>query len=178
LANNNFCFWYENKYPQLADSVRIFPGVKIIGDVKIGENSSIWFNAICRGDVNYIRIGKRVNIQDLSLLHVTSGKYSLEIGNDVTVGHSAKIHGCTIGNNVLIGIGAIILDGAIVEDNSLVAAGAVVRPGFVVPSGKLVAGVPAKIIRDLTDNEINEIGESASHYVNYSSKMIKSIKKG
>ncbi len=168
---------YEGKYPQISEKALIFPGVKIVGDVKIGDNSSIWFNSVCRGDVNYIVIGKRTNIQDLCMLHVTAGEYSLEIGDDVTIGHSAKIHGCKIGNNVLIGIGAVVLDGAIVENNSLVAAGAVVRPGFRVPSGKMVAGVPAKVVRDLTEEEIAGIKESARHYVNYSKIMLQSITK-
>ncbi len=174
----NYCFEYEGKYPRISKTAAIFPGVKIIGDVRIGDYSSVWFNSVCRGDVNYVTIGKRTNIQDLSMLHVTSGEFPLKIGDYVTVGHSAKIHGCTIGNNVLIGIGAVVLDGAVIEDDVLIAAGAVVRPGFRAPSGKMLAGVPAKIVRDLTNEEIDEISQSAVHYVEYSKLMLKSFTKG
>ncbi|RKY91574.1 MAG: gamma carbonic anhydrase family protein, partial [Ignavibacteriae bacterium] len=123
---------YLDLYPSIAESVFLAPGVKIIGDVEIGENSSVWYNSIIRGDVHYIKIGKLTNIQDCSMLHVTNGKYPLNIGNKVTVGHSVSLHGCTINDLCLIGIGAIILDGAIVKEKSIVAAGALVRQNFVV----------------------------------------------
>lgn len=169
-------FTYQNLSPEIHKTVFIAPGVKIIGDVKIGENSSVWFNSVIRGDVHYIKIGSQTNIQDCSMLHVTNNKYPLNIGDNVTVGHSVKLHGCTIKDLCLIGIGSIVLDGSIVEENSMVAAGAVVIPGFVVPSKKLAAGVPAKIIRDLTDMEIEEIANGALRYVGYSKKMYESLK--
>ncbi len=122
--------------------------------LKLIENSSVWYNTVIRGDVHYISIGKMSNIQDCSMLHVTNGRFPLNIGSKVTIGHSVTLHGCTLKDLCLIGMGAVILDGALVEENSMVAAGAVVTPGFQVPSGKLAAGVPAKIIRDLTDKEI------------------------
>ena len=161
-------FPYQGLYPKLGKNVFIAPGVKIIGDVEIGNNSSVWYNTVIRGDVHYIKIGESTNIQDCSLLHVTNGKFPLNIGNKVTVGHSVSLHGCTIQDLCLIGIGAIVLDGAVIESKSLVAAGALVKQNFVVPSGKLVAGVPAKIIRDLTDEEIKDFEESAKRYVDYS----------
>ncbi len=174
ITDEHYTFPYKGKFPNISTSATIFPGVKIIGDVAIGKNSSIWFNSVIRGDVHYIKIGDYTNIQDLSMLHVTNGKFPLNIGNYVTVGHSAKIHGCTIEDYTLIGIGAILLDGSYIEKNSLVAAGAVVREGFRVPSGKLVAGVPAKIIRDLTDEEIDYFRISAEHYAEYAKQMINS----
>lgn len=168
-------FPYNNLYPKIDKSVYLSSGVKIIGDVTIGKNSSVWYNVVIRGDVHYVKIGDDTNIQDLSMLHVTNNKWPLNIGNKVTIGHSAKLHGCTIEDLSLIGIGAIVLDGAIVEKNSMVAAGAVVRPKFIVPSGKLVAGVPAKVIRDLTDEEIADFEASSERYKKYTQITVESI---
>ncbi len=168
---------YLDLYPSIAESVFLAPGVKIIGDVEIGEDSSVWYNSIIRGDVHYIKIGELTNIQDCCMLHVTNSKYPLNIGNKVTIGHSVSLHGCTINNLCLIGIGAIILDGAVVEEKSIVAAGALVRQNFVVPGGKLVAGVPARIIRDLTKVEIDEFEISALRYKEYTKLTIDSLKK-
>lgn len=167
---------YENLYPQIHPSVFLADGVRIVGDVEIGEFSSIWYNTVIRGDVHYVKIGKMTNVQDLSMLHVTNGKFPLNIGDKVTIGHAVKLHGCTIGNLCLIGIGAIVLDGAVVEENSMVAAGSVVRPGFIVPSRKLVAGVPAKIIRDLTQAEIDDFEASALRYKEYAQITVNSLK--
>jgi gamma-carbonic anhydrase len=167
-------FPYQNKIPKVAKNVFLVSGVKIIGDVEIKKDSNIWYNSVIRGDVNYIRIGELTNIQDNSVLHVT-GKNPLIIGNKVTVGHSVVLHGCTIMNLTLIGIGGIILDAAVVEEKSMVAAGSVIKPGFVVPSGKLVAGVPAKIVRDLTDDEMIEFENSAARYKKYAEEAFKSI---
>jgi carbonic anhydrase/acetyltransferase-like protein (isoleucine patch superfamily) len=169
-------FRYENLYPKIHKTVFLASGVKIVGNVEIGANSSIWYNVVIRGDVHYVKIGKMTNIQDLSMLHVTNGRYSLNIGNKVTIGHSVKLHGCTLNDLCLIGIGAIVLDGAIIEENSIVAAGSVVKPNFKVPSGKLVAGVPAKIIRDLTQEEIKDLEQSAIRYKNYTEIMVNSLK--
>ena len=170
-------FPYKNILPKLHESVFLAPGVKVIGDVEIGEYSSVWYNSVVRGDVHYIKIGSYTNIQDCSMLHVTNDKYPLNIGNRVTIGHSVKLHGCKLNDLCLIGIGAIILDGAVVQEKGMVAAGAVVRPNFVVPSGKLVAGVPAKVIRDLTDDEIAEFDISAERYVQYTKTTIESLER-
>jgi len=166
---------YLDLYPSIAESVFLAPGVKIIGDVEIGNDSSVWYNSVIRGDVHYIKIGKLTNVQDCCMLHVTNDKYPLNIGNKVTIGHSVSMHGCTINDLCLIGIGAIILDGAVVEEKSIVAAGALVRQNFVVPSGKLVAGVPARIIRDLTKDEIDEFDHSALRYKGYTKLTIDSL---
>ncbi len=168
-------FPYKDLFPKIDNTVFLASGVKIIGDVEIGKNSSVWYNVVIRGDVHYVKIGYDTNIQDSSMLHVTNGKYPLNIGNKVTVGHSVKLHGCTIKDLTLLGIGSIVLDGAIVEGQSIVAAGAVVKPGFTVPSGKLVAGVPAKIIRDLTKEEIKDLEASAERYKKYTQITIESL---
>ena len=160
-------FPYKNKMPRVHKSVFIADGVKIIGDVEIDENSSIWFNSVIRGDVNYIRIGKMTNIQDMSMLHVTHDTHPLIIGNNVSIAHSVSLHGATIENNCLIGIGAIVLDGALIQKNSFVAAGAVVKENFIVPQATLVAGVPARVIRELSDEEIKGITETAMNYIKY-----------
>lgn len=170
-------FPYLDTFPKLHSSVFLAPGSKIIGDVEILEYSSVWYNTVIRGDVNYIKIGSMTNIQDCSMLHVTNGKYPLIIGNKVTVGHSVTLHGSTLKDLCLIGMNATVLDGAVIEENSMVAAGAVVRPGFIVPSGKLVAGVPAKIVRDLTKEEIDEFELSAARYLQYTKNTIESFVK-
>ena len=171
----NKIFKYLDKLPKIEDNVFIASGVKIIGNVKIGSDSSIWYNTVIRGDVNSIRIGKKTNIQDLSMLHVTFNEFPLTIGDEVTIGHSVTLHGCTLKDRTFIGMGATILDGAVVESDSMVAAGAVVKQGFIVPSGKLVAGVPAKVIRNLTEEEIKNIKASADRYKKYSELSKNSI---
>ncbi|MBN1300259.1 MAG: gamma carbonic anhydrase family protein [Melioribacteraceae bacterium] len=168
-------FPYMGLSPKIHDSVFIAEGVKIIGDVSIGEDSSIWYNSVIRGDVHYVKIGKMTNVQDLCMFHVTNSKYPLNIGNYVTIGHSVNLHGCTVQDKSMIGIGAIVLDGAVVESNSIVAAGSVVKPNFMVPSGKLVAGVPAKIIRDLSEEEILDLTNSAKRYRDYSLVTFESL---
>lgn len=167
LINEIQLYPYMDLYPRIHPSVFLAPGVKIVGDVEIGENSSVWYNAVIRGDVHYVKIGSMSNVQDCSMLHVTNGRYPLNIGNKVTIGHSVKLHGCTLQDLCLVGIGAIVLDGAVVEERSIVAAGSVVKPKFVVPSGKLVAGVPAKVVRDLTEDEMNDFERSAQRYMKY-----------
>ena len=170
-------FPYSNLFPEIHESVFLASGVKIIGDVKIGKDSSVWYNTVIRGDVHYVKIGEMTNIQDCSMLHVTNGRYPLNIGNKVTIGHSVKLHGCTLQDLCLIGIGSIVLDGAVVETNSMVAAGAVVKPNFVVPTGKLVAGVPARVVRDLTESEINYFEASAVRYKKYTEITVDSLNK-
>jgi carbonic anhydrase/acetyltransferase-like protein (isoleucine patch superfamily) len=158
---------YQNIYPKIDESVLIAEGAHIIGDVEIRKDSSIWFNTIVRGDVNCIRIGERTNIQDLTMVHVTFEKYPTFIGNDVSIGHSAVIHGCRIKDFVVIGMGAVILDDAEINNYSFVAAGSVIKEKFVVPEGTLAAGVPAKIIRDLRPDEIEKIKQNAKNYLFY-----------
>ncbi|MCP5064034.1 MAG: gamma carbonic anhydrase family protein [Ignavibacteriae bacterium] len=168
-------FPYKDLFPKIDDSVFLASGVKVIGDVTLGKNASVWYNVVIRGDVNYVKIGEDTNVQDSSMLHVTNNRYPLIIGNRVTIGHSVKLHGCIIKDLSLIGIGAIILDGAIVEERSMVAAGSVVKPGFVVRSGKLVAGVPAKVIRDLTPEEIADFEASSERYKKYTQITVESL---
>ena len=158
---------YRGIKPRIHESVFIADGAKVVGDVEIGQQSSIWFNAVVRGDVHSITIGERTNIQDNCVLHVTYKKFALRIGSNVTVGHSAILHGCTIGDYCLIGMGAIILDNAVIHSHSLVAAGAVVQQNFEVPEGTLVAGVPADIKRPLTAEETTFLERSAQNYVDY-----------
>ncbi len=175
-GNNAKIISYKGITPKIHDSVFLCDGVKIIGDVEIGKDSSVWYNCVIRGDVNYIRIGERTNIQDLSMFHVQNGTHPLIIGNDISIAHSVTLHGCILNDKSLIGIGAIILNGAVVSSNSIVAAGALVKENFIVPSGVLVAGVPAKIIRDLTIEEIEMIGRTAKNYVNYVDEYRNQIK--
>ncbi|MEB2296167.1 MAG: gamma carbonic anhydrase family protein [Ignavibacteria bacterium] len=169
-------FPYKKMFPKISENVFLASGVKIIGDVTLGKNSTVWYNTVIRGDVHYIKIGESTNIQDCSMLHVTNGKFPLNIGNKVTIGHSVSLHGCTLHDLCLIGIGAIVLDGAVVESNTIVAAGALVKQNFIVPSGKLVAGVPAKVIRDLTKDEIENIEAGAHRYVEYARITAESLK--
>lgn len=142
----------------------------IIGNVEMGNNCSIWYNAVLRGDVHYIKLGNKVNIQDNAMVHCTYEKYPINIGNNVSIGHNAVVHGCTIKDNVLIGMGAIVMDNCVIESNSIVAAGSVVTQHTHIKSGELWAGVPAKKIKEvsleLTEGEINRI---ANNYVKYSS---------
>lgn len=166
-------YTYKNATPKIPKSVFVAPKAIIIGDVEIGEDSSIWFNAVIRGDVNQIRIGKRTNIQDNSTLHVTYQKWSLEVGNNVTIGHGAILHGCSVGSNCLIGMGARILDGACIGEFCLVAAGSLVLQGDKVPSKSLVAGVPAIVKRTVTLEEIEQINASAERYLQYKNSYVK-----
>ena len=158
---------YRGITPKLHSSVFVAEGAKIIGDVEIGRLSSVWFNTVIRGDVHYIRIGERTNIQDNCVLHVTHQTYPLVIGSDVTVGHSAILHAATIKDFCLIGMGAKVLDNATVGPYALVAAGSLVLENFEVPEGALVAGVPARVKRMLTKEERQQIVQSAQNYVDY-----------
>lgn len=153
--------------PKLAESVFRVESAEIIGDVEIGAESSLWFQVVVRGDVNYIRIGARTNIQDGTVIHVTHKINPTIIGDDVTIGHNVTLHGCKIGNRCLIGMGAVVMDRAEVADDAMVAAGALVTPGTHVPSGTLYAGSPAKYKRDLSDREVMDLAQSAQNYLNY-----------
>lgn len=165
---------FEGKQPRIADTVFLCPGSVILGDVEIEEYSSVWFNAVIRGDVHRIRIGARTNVQDLSMLHVTNNTAELVIGNEVTIGHAAILHGCTIHDRVLIGMGAKVLDHCIVGSNTIIAAGAVLPERAIAPSGVLMAGVPAKVVRKLQEHEYSRFEESAQAYVSYAERYRKS----
>lgn len=141
----------------------------VVGNVTMGDYCSVWFNAVIRGDVHYIRIGNKVNIQDGAVVHCTYQKFPTNIGNNVTVGHNAIVHGCTIHDNVLIGMGSIVMDDCVVESNTIIAAGAVVTQGTLVESGTIYAGVPAKRVKDISKELIGgEIERIATNYVRYS----------
>jgi len=152
--------------PTVDPSAFVAEGAWLIGDVELGPDASVWYNAVLRGDINGIRVGARTNIQDGAVLHVTS-ECAVWIGDDVTVGHQAMVHGCRIEKGALIGMSSVVLDNAHIGESALVAAGSVVRESFEVPEGMLVAGVPARTIRPLTDAERRGLLESAAHYVGY-----------
>lgn len=156
---------YKEHSPKIGDSVFLAETAAIIGDVEIGARSSIWYGAVLRGDVFHIRVGEDTSIQDNSVIHVTDGRHATIIGDRVTVGHGAIIHGCTIGDSCIVGMGAIVMDRANIGARSIVGAGALVTPGTTVPEGHLAVGAPARVKRALTDDELGWIEQSASHYV-------------
>jgi carbonic anhydrase/acetyltransferase-like protein (isoleucine patch superfamily) len=158
---------YRGKLPRIAPDAFVAPTATVIGDVEVGEESGLWFGVIVRGDVNHVRIGRRTNLQDATVVHVTSGTHPTVIGDGVTVGHGVKLHGCTIGDGSLIGIGAIVLDGAVIGEGTLVAAGSLVAPGTVVPPRSLVVGSPARVKRPLTAAECDQLRVLADRYVAY-----------
>ena len=161
-------------FPKLGDNCFIAPNATIIGDVVMGNECSVWFSAVIRGDVNSIRIGNKVNIQDGAVLHCTYQKTKLNLGNNVSVGHNAIVHGCDVKDNVLIGMGAIIMDNCVIGSNTIIAAGSVLKEGTIVPSGCIYAGVPAKKIKDISQELINgEIDRIANNYLMYSSWLKK-----
>ena len=153
--------------PQIRGDCWIAPNATVIGNVLLEQNTSVWFNAVIRGDVHYIRIGERTNVQDLCMLHVTHDTHPLIIGNEVTIGHNVVLHGCTIQDRVLVGMGAIIMDGAVIGEDSVVGAGALVVEGTIVPPKSLILGSPAKVKRPVTGQELAWIKESAGNYVRY-----------
>jgi carbonic anhydrase/acetyltransferase-like protein (isoleucine patch superfamily) len=156
-------------HPSFGKDVFIAPNATIVGNVITGDACSFWFNAVVRGDVNYIKMGDKVNVQDNAVIHGTYEKSPTTIGNNVSIGHSAIVHGCTIHDNVLIGMGAIVMDQAVIGSNSIIAAGAVVLEGTVVPEGCIYAGVPAKKVKDISPDKITgEIERIANNYVKYS----------
>ncbi len=157
---------FQGKEPKIHPSVFLAEGVRLIGDVQIGEDSSLWYNVVCRGDVNSIIIGKGSNIQDNSVVHVNHDGPSVQIGNHVTVGHSVTLHGCTLESFCLIGMNSCVLDGVVVGESSLVAAGSLLTPGKKYPSKVLIQGRPARVVRDLTREEIEGYLRMASmHYI-------------
>jgi len=155
---------FNGKVPKLGKKVYLADGVRLIGDIEIGDDSSVFFNAVLRADISFIRIGSRTNIQDNVTIHLSHIK-GVEIGNDVTIGHNAILHACTIEDHCLIGMGAIVMDGAIIRKNSVVAAGALVTPDKEYPEGSLIIGAPARIGRSLTVEEMEMNARDAANYV-------------
>jgi carbonic anhydrase/acetyltransferase-like protein (isoleucine patch superfamily) len=158
---------YKGTTPTIAASAYVDDSAQIIGDVHVGDESSVWMNAVVRGDVNFIRIGHRTNVQDGTVVHVMHDTHPARIGDDVTIGHGAVVHGCTIGDRVLVGMGAILLNGATVGADSIVAAGTLVPEGAVIPARSLAMGSPARVRRPLSDEEVSSIQEYAQNYVRY-----------
>mgnify|MGYP003632174211 CR=1 FL=1 len=163
---------FDNKTPKLGDDVFVAETAVIIGDVEVGARSSVWYGVVLRGDVHHIRIGEEVSVQDNTVIHVTSGRHATIVGDRVTVGHSVVLHGCTIGDQCLIGMGAVIMDRAIIGKNCVVGAGALVTPGTEIPEGHLALGSPAKVSRKLTDEELQWIATSSSHYVELAARYL------
>lgn len=160
----------NGKSPSIPEDCYVAENATIVGDVSFGNSCSVWFNAVIRGDVNYIKIGNKVNIQDGAVIHCTYQKCPTIIGNNVSIGHNAIVHGCVVHDNVLIGMGAIVMDNCIVESNSIIAAGAVVTQNTVISSGSIWAGVPAKKVKDLNQSGFaGEIERIAENYLLYSS---------
>lgn len=160
----------NGKYPEIPADCYIADNATVVGDVILGKECSIWFNAVVRGDVNQIKIGNKVNIQDGAVIHCTYLKHPTTIGNNVSIGHNAIVHGCTVHDNVLIGMGAIVMDNCVIESNSIIAAGAVVTQNTTVESGTIYAGVPARKVKDINASEFaGEIDRISTNYVMYSS---------
>lgn len=175
---------FMNKKPQIAQTVFIGSGAKIIGDVTIDEDSSVWFNSVIRADVNFIKIGKRTNIQDLSTIHVWHKEfnedntikhqgYATIIGDEVSIGHNCVIHGCTIKNRVLIGMNSVIMDNVTINEDSIVGAGSVVTKNKVFPQRSLILGNPARVVKTLSQEEVNFLKESANNYVLLKNQFLK-----
>lgn len=163
---------FQGIRPTIAKSAYIEETAVVVGDVVIGEESSVWFNSVVRGDVHYIRIGNRTNVQDLCMLHVTRDTHPLIVGDEVTIGHHVVLHGCTVKDRVLIGMGAIIMDGAVIGEDCIVGAGALVTERTLVPPGSLILGSPAKVKRPVTEQELAWIRESARNYIDYASQYM------
>ena len=158
---------FRDKLPVVHATVYLDESAQVIGDVEVGAESSIWMGVVIRGDVNLIRIGRRTNVQDNTVIHVQRTTHPTHIGDAVTIGHGAIVHGCTIGNRVLVGMGAIVMNGAQIGDDSIVAAGSLVTEGTIVPPRSLVMGHPAKVRRALTDAEVAWVLQGADNYVAY-----------
>lgn len=164
-----YSFPVDGVHPQFPEDCFIAPNATLVGQVTLGSQCSVWFNAVIRGDVHYIKVGDRVNIQDGAVIHATYQKSPTNIGNDVSIGHNAIVHGCTIYDNVLVGMGSIIMDDCVIESNSIIAAGAVVTKNTRVPAGTIYAGTPATKIKDVSQALLEgEIKRIAGNYINYS----------
>jgi carbonic anhydrase/acetyltransferase-like protein (isoleucine patch superfamily) len=173
---------YKNWFPKIEQDVWIAPNATVIGNVEMAKDASIWFGSVVRGDVHYIKIGERSNIQDLSMIHVTHYKkedmsdgFPTIIGDDVTIGHRVMLHGCTIENACLIGMNSTILDGAVISKESIVGAGSLVTPNKRFPPRSLILGSPAKVVRELSQKEIDELYASALRYVDFKNEYLNFI---
>ncbi len=172
----NFILPYKNIYPEIHKTAFIAPNASIIGDVKIGKDSNIWYSCVLRGDVNDIKIGERTNIQDSTVIHVTTKFQGTYIGNNVTVGHNATLHACKLEDFAFVGMNSCVMDGAIIENNAMLAAGSLLTPNKSIPTGELWSGSPAKYMRKLTKEELEYIKWSSSHYVELSKEHNINIK--
>ncbi len=164
---------YHSILPTIGKEVYIDQSAVIIGDVSLGDHASVWCNVTIRGDVHYIRIGERTSVQDNTVLHVTHDTHPTIVGSDVTIGHSVNLHGCTVEDCCLIGIGAIILDGAVIGRESIIAAGTLVPPNCIIPPRSMVMGIPGKPVRKLNEKELAHLKESAENYVAYAKEYLK-----
>lgn len=168
-----------DKHPKFGQNCFFAENATVVGEVEMGDNCSVWFNAVVRGDVHYIKIGNNVNIQDGAVIHCTYQKSPVNIGNNVSIAHNAIVHGCTIHDNVLVGMGSILMDDVVVESNSIIAAGAVVSQGTVIESGSVYAGVPAKKIKTidvaLLEGQVNRISKSYTMYASWHDETIKPL---
>jgi carbonic anhydrase/acetyltransferase-like protein (isoleucine patch superfamily) len=156
---------YDGTSPTLESDVFVAPNATVLGAVALGAHASVWYGAVLRGDVGSITVGARTNIQDLSVVHVTTDQFNTVLGDDVTVGHRVILHGCTLRDRILVGMGSILMDGVVVEEDSLIGAGTLLTPGTHIPSGSLVLGSPGRVVRPLRDDERDEIRRSAEHYI-------------
>jgi len=169
---------YSEWFPVIDETAFIEDSAQVIGNVRIGRDSSVWFQAVLRGDVNAIRVGERTNIQDGAVVHGTLHKYPVSIADDVTIGHGAVVHGCVIHSQCLIGMGAIILDNATIGEQCIIGAGAVVTENMSVPPNSVVLGVPGKIRRRVTKEEVQQLRERAVRYVEYKNTYLQDVQKG
>lgn len=169
---------YLDRLPRLGARAFLAPSAELAGAIEVGDDSSFWFHTAARGDVNWIRVGARTNVQDGTVLHVTHERFPLAIGDDVVIGHSCMLHGCTVEDGCLVGIGARVLDGAVIETGAQVGAGALVPPGMRVPSGSLALGVPARLVRELSAGEREEIREIARRYVGVKDRYLAALGRG
>lgn len=169
---------FEKHQPRIAPNVFVAPDATVLGQVDIAAGASVWYGAVLRGDIGSIRVGERTNLQDQVVVHVTGGKHDTLLENDITVGHRAVLHGCSIAHHVLVGIGAIVLDGVRVEPYCLIGAGSMVPPGKHYASGNLILGSPARIVRPLTDNERAHIDQSVANYVELAQRHYKCLSQG
>ncbi len=166
---------FEDTWPTIAEDAFIAPNATVIGDVVIGADTGVWFNCLLRGDVNEIRVGERTNIQDGTIVHVSGEGQGAYIGDDITIGHMALIHACTLEDGCFIGMNATVLDGAVVESGAMVAAGALVAPGKRVPAGQLWGGTPARYLRDIRASDLDMIRYTAPHYVKLAQRYRKGL---
>ena len=155
---------YDGTSPVVGKDVFVASSATVLGSVALGDHASVWYGSVLRGDVGSITVGARTNIQDLSVIHVTTDQFNTIVGDDVTVGHRVILHGCTLKDRILVGMGSILMDGVVVEENSLIGAGTLLTPGTHIPAGSLVLGSPGRVVRPLRDNERDEILRSAEHY--------------